>query len=271
MKKLSTLCESLWADVQSQAAGEQVKEEDRPWVSFELDGNKYIFSKYAKELSDKFFEDNDDDGWNCFGFNKPSEGIIVNEVKFSYKNYDFDEDNYDVYVLRDFFDMSKKNRWIFRKDYIYDQIVKNGYIESMPIPEIKEILLDFTRRIFDENRLSEYAAYQIFSLMSSDYGDNYAIYVSVDSDYTPDDTEFPEEYIEDEHSILYPTFDGWSDDLEKALIDAYEKLGWTKSEEHQLDPYDSPSYTESLVFVKLKEGYVPGENEDEDDEEDDEY
>ena len=267
MKKLSKLCESLWADIQGQASGEEVKAEDRPWVSFEIDGSKYVLSKYVQDLEEKYLEENDGDEWNCFGFVKPRDGGVLHEVQFSYRDNDLEEDQYDVFVIRDFYDTSKDN-WVLKRDYLYNLMVKSGYIESMPLPEIKKVLLDFTNKIFDDNRLSEYAEYQIFCMMGSDYGENYAIYVNTDSEYVPDDTGFDIEYIEDEHEITFPMLNGWSDDLEDALTEAYENLGWTKSEEHELDPWDSPRETQSLVFVKLKEGY--NKDEDEDDEEDEE-
>ena len=270
MKKLSRIMESIWSDMQDRGSGDAVKKEDKPWASFELDGKKYILSQNVEYLSDEYLEENDGDDWNCFGFNHSTDKVIIDEVQFSFRDYDLDEDNYDTYVLRDFFDMSKSN-WELRKDYILKKIIDEGYINYMPIPEVKEILLDFTRRIIDDNHLSEYAAYQIFQLMGNDYGENYAIYVNVDPEYVPDDTEFPDEYIEDEHNIMFPMFDNWGDELRDKLIEVYEKLGWTKSEEHELDPYESPNYTESLVFVKLKEGYVPGEDDEDEDEEDEDY
>ena len=38
------------------------------------------------------------------------------------------------------------------------------------------------------------------------------------------------------------------------------------STQHRLDDYDSPRMTDDVVFVKLKEGYTPGmDDEDEED------
>ena len=60
--------------------------------------------------------------------------------------------------------------------------------------------------------------------------------------------------------------DGWYENLVFDITEAYKKLGWVISTQHRLDDYDSPRMTDDVVFVKLKEGYKPGmDDEDEND------
>lgn len=262
MKKLSKLMESVWSDMQDRGTGDVDRKEDEAWRTFELDGKKYKLSRNVELQEKEFLEENDGDQWDYFGFNIPKDSNVIDEVGFACKDYYIGgDDDYDAYCLRSYIEKPVDEV----KREMYDKMIACGHINEMNIKEIKDILLKYTKQITDEF-LGEYARYQVYALYSSDYGDGYAIYVNADAEYVPDDVEFPSEYIEDEHNITYPLIDGWYENLVFDITEAYKKLGWVISTQHRLDDYDSPRMTDDVVFIKLKEGYKPGmDDEDEND------
>ena len=74
--------------------------------------------------------------------------------------------------------------------------------------------------------------------------------------------------ILDANTIFYPVIDGWREELENDLREAYANLGWVESTNHEMDPFESPSGADDLCFLKLKEGAQ--RTDDIDDEDDDE-
>ncbi len=82
---------------------------------------------------------------------------------------------------------------------------------------------------------------------------------------------FTKDDITDGNVISFPMLgdknNPWDKTLTSELIEAYQKLGWKQVESYELDPYDNwPHNEDALMFVKLKEGFVPKEPEYEDDE-----
>ena len=54
------------------------------------------------------------------------------------------------------------------------------------------------------------------------------------------------------HIFCFPLLSNWFEGFEQDLIKAYEKLGWVKSEEYDIDPYDNgPGNMTALCFVQL--------------------
>ena len=253
--------ESIWSDLQRRSSGETIKKEDIGKI-IEIDGVKYTLSKEFWALGDEYEEENSDK-WRCFAFNKPKSGTLVegngeDTGVFGEDKWDIGEDSgpghtYDVYVLRDYIDKD-------RDDYI-DELIKNGTFEQVDseFAEIQDILVNYTKKIFEDNHMSEFAHYTIYEMLGENW-DFYGAIRFVDAKYIhcgkkpyrlPCDTEVKYDKLEDYHIILYPLIDNWADKLELEIITIYNNLGWTQIEEFSVDPFDSPCETGALCFAKL--------------------
>ena len=271
MKKLSQITESIWSDIQDRSAGENMRQEEGKIVlKLDIDGVTYKFSNVFMSMGEEYEEENSEK-WKCFAFNIPDDGstLIHGNTEdvgaFGMDRWDIGEDTYDVYVIRDYIDKTSED--------IINELIDNGDLNEMPIPEVKDLLLKYTRKILEDNHMSEYAYYQIYELWPSDWSHDTAIFINVSKDDMYDmicDEFEDEDAIEEIHCIIFPMLDNWYEDLEKEITVAYQKLGWIMTEDSELlDPHNGPGDTAALCFVKFVDGYVPSEhNDDEEDEED---
>ena len=257
MKKLSRIDESIWTDMQKRSSGDDVRQEDKG-ISLVIDGVKYQLLKNFWELGDVYEEENSD-SWRCFAFNKPENGTTISgdgddTGVFGSDKWDIGDDKYDVYVLREYIDMD-------RDDYI-DKMIKNGNFEQMYSTEleIQDILVKYTKKIFEDNHMSDFAKYTIYEVIGQDWDFGGAIFFAdgkllfgKGKKELPCDVDFEHGEVEDVHQIDFPMLDNWYEDLKKELIDAYKKLGWVHLENHELDAFNSPSDTDSLAFAKFKD------------------
>ncbi len=261
MKKLSNITESIWGDIRRRGLGDDVKQEDKG-ITLVIDGVKYQLMKDFWGLGDVYEEENSDP-WRCFAFNRPKNNptIIWGDTEiagvFGCDKWDIGEDEYDVYVLRDYIDKD-------RDDYI-DELIKNGRFEQMYSSEleIQDILVKYTKKIFEDNHMSEFAKYTIYDLIGTDYDVGGAILYEDDGTWYDDDgnptippcelEDVDYDTVQDIHIITYPMLDNWYEDLRKELIDTYTKLGWVHLKEFELDYENNPSGTEGVAFIKFKD------------------
>lgn len=256
MKKLSTLQESIWRNISQRSEGITTRKEDRK--SFvTVDGIKYNIGELLSTVSE--FEENEGEEWFGLGFDKPKDGstVISKNEDFQFST-EYDNmamaNNYDVYVLHKYIDMT-------REEHI-KEMIDEGDINKMGNPPIQKILEKYLNKIYDDNHMSEYAEYVINSLTMTDFSVNICFDVSTHDCY-PDDVEYDKNDILDSNTIMYPVIDNWYIELLKELREEYEKLGWTESTSHIIDPYDSPENTDEICFLKLKDGAEVIENEEE--------
>ena len=257
MKKLSKLTETYWSGMNKRAQGTSVRKEDKK--SFvTVDGVKYDIGELLLTVPE--FEEKEGEEWFGLGFDKPKDGstVISQNEDFEFSTeYDDMSSNYDVYVLHKYIDMT-------REEHIKEMIDK-GDIDKMGNPPIQKILEKYLNKIYDDNYMSEYAEYVINSLTMTDFSVNLCFDVSTHDCY-PDDVEYDNNDILDSNTIMYPVIDNWYIELLKELREEYEKLGWTESMNHIIDPYDSPKNTDEICFLKLKDGAKTIENDDEEEE-----
>ena len=267
--------ESVWGDIRRRSDGQDIRKEDGKIVQkITIDGIEYKFTDKFWGMGDAYVEENEQD-WNCFGFKKNPNGSTLitgdtDEVgKFSHYDDDInDREDYDVYYLKDYDDQEK---------YI-NTLLETGYVLNFNGPEeVKQLLVDYTKRIFSENHMSEYAEHRIFDITSSDINEDFAIY----SVSEIDDQDIPEQYQLNKDDIIainsmtFPELgdadNPWSETLERDLIELYTNLGWVQLEAYELDPWGGwPSGETALMFVKAKDGVEVYVHDDEDDEEGDE-
>ena len=250
MKKLSKLQESIWSDIQDRNSGEIVKKEDYG-KDIVIDGEKYYLSKEFWTLGEEYEEENSDE-WLFFAFNKPEDGsnkIIGNTDDigvFGLNGYDTDAAEYDVYVLRDYLEHTKEE--------LIENIMEEGQFNLIVYPEVKNICKDYITKLY-ESHMSDYANYWVNQVSTSDWGsDSTGLHIEMDTDFIPEyvEDEFENNKIEMAHIFCFPLLDNWFEGFEQDLIKAYEKLGWVKSEEYDIDPFDgSPGNMTALCFVQL--------------------
>lgn len=254
--------ESMWGDMRHRSSGEQTRKEDGTIVQkLKIDGVEYKFTKMFWGIGEEYNDENSDE-WTCFAFNKMPNGsnIISGDTELAYTfgvdKWDIGEDPYDVYVLKDYFDKTTQE--------LVQNTIKNGNINDIGIAEIENIIVDYVFRIYQEH-MSEYAHYWIYELHDSDWSDDAAMFVHTVVDDLDDNVkeEFSSNVIEEAHQIVFPMIDNWYEQFENALTEAYEKLGYIKSETYDLDPFSSPGNTTAICFVKLG---AEIENTEEDDE-----
>lgn len=261
MKKLSNIYESTWGDMIKRAEGDEIRKEDKG-ITLVIDGVKYTLMKDFWGLGDKYEEENSDP-WRCFAFNKPYDRPTViwgdTEIAgvFGCDKWDIGEDEYDVYVLRDYIDID-------RDDYI-DSLIKNGQFDQMygEFSEIQDILVKYTKKIFEDNHMSDFAYYTIYEIIGQDWDFGGAIHFEEDGTWYDDDgnpsippcelDNVDYDTVQDIHIITYPMLDNWYEELRQELIDAYTKLGWTHLKEYELDYDNNPGNSEGVAFVKFKD------------------
>lgn len=264
MKKLSKIDESAWGDMRKRSSGNTLRQEDIGKI-IEIDGVKYTFTKDFWGMGDIYNEENSDE-WTCFAFNKmPDGGTTISgdtEIAgaFGEDKWDIGEYPYDVYVLRDYFEKTKQE--------LVQDTIDNGNINDIGISQIENILIDYVKELY-EKHMSDYAYYWIYEQHNSDWSDDAVLYVWTVVDDVIDNVidEFKDYSIKEAHQIIFPMLNhtDWDNRLEASLTFAYEKLGYKKSEEYQLDPYSSPGSTKGICFVLL------GDKTEENDEEDSDY
>ncbi len=253
--------ESVWNDIRKRGLGDEVKQEDKG-ITLVIDGVKYTLMKDFWGLGDVYEEENSDP-WRCFAFNRPenSPTVIWGDTEiagvFGCDKWDIGEDEYDVYVLRDYIDKD-------RDDYI-DELIKNGRFKQMYSSEleIQDILVKYTKKIFEDNHMSDFAKFTIYDLIGTDYDFGGAILYEDDGTWYDDDgnptippcelEDVDYDTVKDIHIITYPMLDNWYEDLKKELIDTYTKLGWVHLKEFELDYENNPSGAEGVAFIKFKD------------------
>jgi hypothetical protein len=252
MKKLSKLQESIWGNINKRSEGNIERKEDEG-LKLVIDGVTYYFADDFMSMGDVFNEENGDE-WTAFAFNKMPNGShrITGDTEmagcFGCDKWDIGEYDYDVYVLKDYINLTKKEL-VQRAIDVYQIDQAEDFI--------KDILIKYIEDLF-ENHMSEYAYYYIYELKDSDMDDHMVIsYLGDCNTYGEIDNirdEFDKE-IEESHLYLYPTIDNWYENLEQELTEAYEKEGWVKSEwfEPDFDSGGLPGQSAGMCFVKLEE------------------
>lgn len=261
VKDKSYVNESVWGDIRKRGNGNDVKQEDKG-IDIVIDGVKYHLMKDFWGLGDVYEEENSDP-WRCFAFNKPENNPTViwgdTEIAgaFGCDKWDIGEDEYDVYVLREYIDKD-------RDDYI-DELIDNGKFEQMYSTEleIQDILVKYTKKIFEDNHMSDFAKYTIYELIGTDYDFGGAIYYEEDGTWYDEDgnptippcelEDVDYNTVQDIHIISYPMLDNWYEDLSKELIDAYTRLGWVHLKKFELDYENNPSGMDAVAFIKFKD------------------
>ena len=252
MKKLSRIIkESVWADIYDRSTGDTVRQEDIA-KTIVIDGVKYFLMKDFWKMGDLYTEENNQD-WEAFAFNKMPDGskYISGDTEvagvFGSNKYDF-EYNYDVYVLKDYLEMTPEK--LAQRAIDDFQLYDADYI-------VQPILEKYVKEVF-KSHMSDYAQFWIEALRDSEMDNTMVISVGEGMNYSELDIvkdEFEGKEIEDSRIFLYPDLDGWTENLEKELIEVYEKDGWTKSEmlnsPHYFDGL--PSQTKFLCFVTFEE------------------
>ena len=262
MKKLSKLQESIWTNINKRSEGNLERQEDLIDSFFvTVDGVKYNIGPIMPAIKD--FEEEEGTDWFGLGFNTPKNGstIIYDDFEVSTMYGDM-SGVFDVYVLHKYADMTQKEH--------VDEMIKAGHIDTMGNPTIQKILEKYLNKIYDDHHMSEYADYVINSLTSSDFSVDACFDVSI-NEYCPDDVEYDGEDILDSNTIMYPVLDDWNVELLKELRAEYAKLGWVESEQHEIDPWESPQDSNDICFLKLKEGAKRTDVDEDDEDEDDEF
>ena len=240
--------ESIWSDIQDRSMGKTVREEDIA-LTLVIDGEKYTFTTDFWDLGDEYNDDNSYK-WRCFAFNKPKDGTNIvrgngeDTGVFGYDRWDIGEDEYDIYVLKDYIDYSKEE--------LVENAIDSYYLDNSDYI-VQDILRKYVTDVF-ENHMSDYAKFWIYDLMNSDVDKNMVIAYCEGTDYSEINAIADEfDNIYDARMFLYPAIEGWYEGLEKELTEAYEKAGWVKSKSYEPDwnNSDIPGGVMGLCFVKL--------------------
>lgn len=251
MKKLSQMMESVWSDIQDRSAGETFRKEDIG-KKIIIDGVNYNLTKEFWDKGDQFNEDSSEE-WTCFAFNKPDKNpnVILGDTDgaFGRDMYDLGSEayEYDVYVLRDYLEVPVQEQ--------VKTLVYHGGIPGVNIPEIRDILEKYIEKIYSENHMSDAAAFRIYETHGGI--SNTIISIGTNNTKIPECIDDYDDYyerqddVEDIHEMIYPGIDGWFENLESELIEAYTKLGWEQLKGYETDPYDDISAL-GLCFVKWK-------------------
>ena len=247
MKKLSQLTESVWGDIRKRADGQAERKENIS-ASIVIDGEKYYFTTDFWGMGDTYKEENDKD-WIAFAFNKMPNGshTISGDTEvagaFGVDKWDFD-DEFDVYVLKDYMDYSSEE--LAQRSIDAFQLYNADFF-------IQQTLENYVKDVF-KNHMSDYAKFWINELRDSDMDKSLVISVCEGTDYGEIDSirdEFDED-ITDARLFLYPALEGWYENLEKDLIAAHEKEGWTQSKTFEPDyTCGIPGGTLGLCFVRF--------------------
>ena len=244
----SPLNESIWSDIQDRSMGKTVRKEDIA-LTLVIDGEKYTFLTDFWDLGDEYNDENSYK-WRCFAFNKPKDGTKTirgngeDTGVFGYDRWDIGEDEYDIYVLKDYIDYSKEE--------LVENAIDSYYLDNSDYI-VQGILRKYVTDVF-ENHMSDYAKFWIYELMNSDVDKNMVIAYCEGTDYSEINAIKDEfDNIYDARMFLYPAIEGWYEGLEKELTEAYEKAGWVKSKSYEPDwnNSDIPGGVMGLCFVKL--------------------
>ena len=248
IKKISNIKESIWSDIQDRSMGKTVRKEDIA-LTLVIDGEKYTFLTDFWDLGDEYNDENSYE-WRCFAFNKPKDGTKTirgngeDTGVFGYDRWDIGEDEYDIYVLKDYIDYSKEE--------LVENAMDSYYLDNSDYI-VQGILRKYVTDVF-ENHMSDYAKFWIYELMNSDVDKNMVIAYCEGTDYSEINAIKDEfDNIYDARMFLYPAIEGWYEGLEKELTEAYEKAGWVKSKSYEPDwnNSDIPGGVMGLCFVKL--------------------
>ena len=242
------LNESIWSDIQDRSAGDTIREEEvGKYIT--IDGVKWVLSKDFWDLGDEYNDENSDE-WRCFAFNKPKDGTKIirgngeDTGVFGYDKWDIGEDEYDIYVLKDYIDYSKEE--------LVENAMDSYYLDNSDYI-VQGILRKYVTDVF-ENHMSDYAKFWIYELMNSDVDKNMVIAYCEGTDYSEINAIKDEfDNIYDARMFIYPAIEGWYEGLEKELTEAYEKAGWVKSKSYEPDwnNSDIPGGVMGVCFVKL--------------------
>jgi hypothetical protein len=250
--------ESIWSDIQKRSTGDVVRKEDG-YIALKLmlDGDEYKFTNIFMSMGDEYNEENSDE-WTCFAFNLPDNGtnIITGNTEengvFGIDSASLGDNAYDKYVLKEYIEKSQ--------DELADDIIKNGFLNMIgnEYKEIQDILVKYTKKIFEENLMSDLAIYNIYSLRNSDwYTELGAIWFYEGTDICESELEeeFPGRKIISEHVISFAELNhSWMKGLENELVNAYEKMGWVRADADPIDPYSgNPGNTYGIIFIKFDE------------------
>ena len=250
MKKLSNIVESIWSDMEDRGVGDIAKKEDIA-ITIVIDGERYDIMKDFWGMGDIYTEEEGKE-WTAFAFNKMPNGshAISGDTDaagiFGADKYDFD-DTYDVYVLGDYIDLTKQQL----VERAFSDLELN-YADSF----IQDILEKYISEIF-ESHMSDYAKFWTNHLIGSDINQSMVILYNEGTEYGELENvkdEFEEEFT-DARMFLYPDIEGWTENLEKDLIEAYENEGWVQSKVFEPD-WESgvvPGGTRGLCFVKFED------------------
>ena len=256
MKKLSKIDESIWSDMQRRAEGSDIRKED-VGISVTVDGVKYNLSRSFMELGEEFNNENSDE-WKFIAFHLPENGrktITGNDIGvFGINHYDLEEfdDNmdYDVYILKQYTEYKSKEDLINK--YIELGYYKMNSDEQNPI---KDILIKYTRKVFDENHMSEFAEYQVKNVLAEYNNNDEIITLNIDTQGgSPVNLpiDFEDKEIVEVHYIFFPNLtNNWSDGLYNELTKEYVKEGFLWLKDYEPD-FDIPANTKALCFIKFK-------------------
>lgn len=223
------------------------------------DGAKYQLSQEFLDLGDKFNFENFED-WRCFAFNKPKDGNVLRteyDGTFGMDRFDLgDDENYDVYVLREFIEMSRQDivGGMCRKVDIFPLKTQDANLYS----QLKDVIKKYIEKLIDDNHLSELSYYNIYDFWSSDWGGDKEIYALTSYITTIDELYLNEgdAFYDCEGKavcLTYPSIDGWKEELVDELTNVFSKFGWGIATSYALDPYDSPNATDAICFCKKNE------------------
>jgi hypothetical protein len=237
--------------------GIKLRKEDSG-IKIKIDGTVYYITDEFMEMGNKYYDETGVE-WTAFAFNKMPDGsnIIRGNTDeagiFGADKYDFD-DTYDVYVLGDYMRLTKQD--------LVDRAFSDLYLNDADI-FIQDILKKYISEIF-ESHMSDYAKFWTNHLIGSDIDQSMVILYNEGTEYGELENvkdEFEEEFT-DARMFLYPDIEGWTENLEKDLIEAYENEGWVQSKVFEPDWISgvAPGGTRGLCFVIFED--------DEDDEDD---
>jgi len=245
MRKLS---ESVWMDIHKRS-NKDIERKENIAASCVIDGEKWYFTNDFWGMGDTYKREYGKD-WQAFAFYKMPDGshVISGDTDsagfFGIKDIDF-YDDCDVYALRDYLEYTGEE---LAKRSFDDFRLYDAYYFVQPILEkyIKEVF---------KSHMSEYAKFWIDHLRASDIENTMVVLLTEGTHYSEIDgirDEFDQE-IEDANMYLFPDFEGWGENLEKELTDAYEQHGWIKSQTFDTDPRDNslPGNSRNICFVKF--------------------
>ena len=251
MKKLGKISESHWSEMNRRSQGIKLRKEDSG-IRIKIDGTVYYITDEFMAMGDEYYAEYGME-WTSFAFNKMPDGSNIirgntDEAGIFGRGEDDDmESGYDVYVLKDYMNLTK------------EELAKNAFL-NLNLDYADSFIQDILKKYIDEvfeSHMSDYAMFRVLDLEHTDIDDSMVILYTAGLDYGELDNsvndEFEDYQLEDARMFLYPSLSGWYENLERDLIRAYENEGWVKSETFEPDMNDSsiPAGTRGLCFVKF--------------------